>query len=526
MKEIKIKTKIEMKQITCKNCGAEVLFEPSTQMLICPYCGSSFDTNVIENVAESVKIIEPHGIIPFKVTKEMFQNMILYLLVIHYSDTPDDIIQSNIFDNIVGVYFPFYLFIGNYEAKWWGSIGYDRQEVYTAYEKRYDSEFGTYVTEPVTKTRTVTDWHPSSGEVPGNFSFIYFAGQIEKYLPPEYKEKAKEFFNGIFFDGKDVKDFSVNYVAGFCIENFELTPEHWEKAFESNLKNLITTRIHNSLPGDRQRDIRFNYTFTKEIFNVYLPFWIDIYDYKGEKLYIIINGYNYVSKPLILGKLIEEIEQKRAEKFLKGCLVFFLLAGSVVSLFFLDKVENTPWFILFLLLYLVTFIFVTSILIKGSKKFKEMERKKRARGYIIEKIKNGKIPLANIDSIYVKKCPKCGTENLSSLTSCANCGYNIANVSGTIKEQIILESEKEYLEKIIEKSKKNISSLKPLAQFSLIVFIILFGVLLSFGFIDSLWFWIPFGICFIFIIIYWSIKLSIKSLQKKLKNIIKKLSGC
>lgn len=51
------------------------------------------------------------------------------------------------------------------EVSYSGSVGFDRTEQYTEYVKKWDSKLGAYVTEPVTKTRIVTDWRPHSGNL-------------------------------------------------------------------------------------------------------------------------------------------------------------------------------------------------------------------------------------------------------------------------------------------------------------------------------------------------------------------------
>ena len=54
-------TQMSMKKIGCSNCGAELIFDPGTQMTNCNFCGSKFE---IEKAVDD-EIIVPDGILPF-----------------------------------------------------------------------------------------------------------------------------------------------------------------------------------------------------------------------------------------------------------------------------------------------------------------------------------------------------------------------------------------------------------------------------------------------------------------------------
>ena len=56
-------TQILLKKINCSNCGAELIFDPGTQMSNCNFCGSKFE---IEKATDD-QIIVPDGILPFKI---------------------------------------------------------------------------------------------------------------------------------------------------------------------------------------------------------------------------------------------------------------------------------------------------------------------------------------------------------------------------------------------------------------------------------------------------------------------------
>ena len=62
------KQELKLNKIGWTNCGAEVLFDPGTQVLNCNFCGSTFE---VEEAVEE-KVITPDGILPFSIKKSAF----------------------------------------------------------------------------------------------------------------------------------------------------------------------------------------------------------------------------------------------------------------------------------------------------------------------------------------------------------------------------------------------------------------------------------------------------------------------
>ena len=112
-----MKDTVHLKEINCSNCGGQIRFEPSTQLVVCNFCGSSFDIMK----AESVQTESPDSIVPFKITKQQFQRLIFPWLI-QGDYTPDDILFSATLQRIDGIYLPFYLVEGEYSGSWAASI--------------------------------------------------------------------------------------------------------------------------------------------------------------------------------------------------------------------------------------------------------------------------------------------------------------------------------------------------------------------------------------------------------------------
>ena len=78
----------KLSKISCDSCGAELIFNPSSQTTLCNFCGSTFE---IEKAEKDVEIMSPDAILPFSVSKEEFKNGVMEFLS-EGDYTPDDIL--------------------------------------------------------------------------------------------------------------------------------------------------------------------------------------------------------------------------------------------------------------------------------------------------------------------------------------------------------------------------------------------------------------------------------------------------
>lgn len=150
----------------------------------------------------------------------------------------------------------FYWIRGGYEATWSVSFGYDREVQYTVWEeKQYtDSNHNVYLKkEPITKTKTVTDWRPANGSDVGDFKTKIYAGKFFAKNPPgflddiELPEKGNK-FNKEKYDIIDEYKFSKNQILkqADTSEKEDLHPK-----VEQSIQKAVFDRIRK---GDQSKD--------------------------------------------------------------------------------------------------------------------------------------------------------------------------------------------------------------------------------------------------------------------------------
>jgi hypothetical protein len=263
----------ELKKISCKSCGASLMFDPATQMSSCNFCGTKFE---IELAEEANLTISPDGLIPFSVTHDQFKS-ILFVWLSEGDYTPDDILTSSVFDEINGLYLPQYFYEGRYSGNWAASSGYKRQESYVVIVNN----------KAVTRYRTVTDWRPSNGQVANNYTILGFAGQSE-ILPAT----IAPFMHDCSFSGGQLKPFNTQYTAGFNIVPFELDSDIiWNSLGSSQADAIAGADMVQRIPGDTYKDLTYDMNYEhKKVTNILSPAYIVHYEFAGEKFYVYMDG--------------------------------------------------------------------------------------------------------------------------------------------------------------------------------------------------------------------------------------------
>jgi len=292
---------LNLKKIGCSSCGAEVIFDPGTQMINCNFCGSKFE---IEKAVDD-EIITPDGILPFKITKEQYEDAVLGWLS-EGDYTPDDILNSTVFDSVNGVYLPMWLYKGRYHGNWSASSGYERREEYTEWSESQKKN--------VRKSRIVTDWRPSSGQCAGEFSILAFAGAGHGIKPD-----IAVYAHGTNFSRGEMKAFDSKYSMGFNLVDFTVD-EHstWDTLGKMQADSQVEIDAKKRIPGDKYKDFYCDVLYDKEQpLRVYVPFWITNYKYSEKEFHVYMDG---TSTSRIDGVRPEDQSRKDEvnKKFFKG----------------------------------------------------------------------------------------------------------------------------------------------------------------------------------------------------------------
>lgn len=256
----------DTKTVRCKTCGAESIYDVNAIANCCPYCGS---VQVMEAGDQSNKIMAPHGVVTFEISKEQaakeFRRWIDGKLF-----CPGAAKRSAKPDHIQGLYVPYWTFDAEGSGSYTGRYGIHREE------KDKDGN-----------TVTKTDWHNTSGFVRKSFDDVLVPGS-EQYnkghlrgIEPFYTEKAKVY--------------KPEYLSGFVAERYSVkVTDAWpaaEKDMRSQLTDIAESDIRSKHRCDEVSDVRVNAEFDAVTFKyLLLPIWISSFMFGGKTYNFMVNG--------------------------------------------------------------------------------------------------------------------------------------------------------------------------------------------------------------------------------------------
>lgn len=284
----------------CKNCGAKIEYESSSQSLKCPYCNT---VNTIPKAEDQLPTIV-EKIIPMTVRLDDLEKRV-HAFMASGNYTPDDMLEASTITKREFFYAPAYIFNIEYKATWTASFGYDRKEAYTDY--RNVTRNGRQVREAYTAYKTVTDWQPHNGVDIGVFSVSTYAGKSlhESDLSPS------DLVPNAIKNGS-ITEFNPSFMENVRAEGFSVTESNAFKSLDGEITANIDHSVKNHAQGDHQRDWHWKATMSHSENTVSVPICHAVFDYKGTEYHYWIDGIG--STEFHANKLPEDDQKKKQVK--------------------------------------------------------------------------------------------------------------------------------------------------------------------------------------------------------------------
>jgi predicted RNA-binding Zn-ribbon protein involved in translation (DUF1610 family) len=263
---------VDTMTVKCVGCGAESQFNANVVASKCPFCGTA-----IVNTAESKRLIKPRALLPFHVTRDQatraFRDWVSSLWL-----APNELAKMAERAGIDGVYTPAWTYDAQTYSRYTGQRGDDYWDTETYTDR--DANGNT-----VTRTRQVrrTRWHFVSGQVANPFDDVLVLASHS--LPRKLAESLEP------WDLKNMVPYRDEYLSGFVAESYQVDlPQGFEVA-KGIMDGYIRQSICQDIGGDHQRidsvDTRYaNVTFKHAL----LPVWISAYRYREKTYRILVNA--------------------------------------------------------------------------------------------------------------------------------------------------------------------------------------------------------------------------------------------
>lgn len=265
--------KIVVSTVSCDACGATTTIDPKLKSSFCPYCATPL---VIQN-HHTDSIIQPKGMLPFKLTKEEAKNKFKkWLGGLWFA--PNDLKKaSHDTDRFNGIYIPYWTFDSQTNSGYMGQRGtyYYTTQTYTAVENG----------KSVTKTRQVrhTRWVTVSGHLGHFFDDVLIIAS--KSLPLKYAEALEP------WDLANIQSFNESYLGGFITEKYQVELKEGFDRAKAKMDNEIRKMIRSDIGGDEQRILTVNTNHSGITFkHILLPVYLSSFRYKAKVYQFLVNG--------------------------------------------------------------------------------------------------------------------------------------------------------------------------------------------------------------------------------------------
>lgn len=255
---------VETKTVICESCGGETVYDVMQTSNECPYCGSN---HVMESHDQNT--LAPGGVCVFRIDKnragQNFHSWIKKKLF-----CPKEVKQKAKPEGFTGVYLPYWTFDANTTSHYTARYGKNRT-----------------VRDKDGKTRTVTDWYPTSG--------TYYESFNDKLVQGTTRHDKNILSSIEPFDTENNVIYKPEFLAGYASERYTVgIKSAWESA-KAAIREYLRGKIRNKILREKFADKVSNLNF-KTVYNdvtykyLLLPVYMSSFKYKGKVYKFMVNG--------------------------------------------------------------------------------------------------------------------------------------------------------------------------------------------------------------------------------------------
>jgi DNA-directed RNA polymerase subunit RPC12/RpoP len=270
----------------CERCGSESVFISETPTFTCSFC----NFEVVNPVAYKTRLIQPSGIIPFKVDKQQSITIFKNWLGKGWW-APGDLKEFARQDALHGIYLPFWTYDAQTYSEWTGEGG---RHYYVTVE---DTDANGNKT---TRQEQRTEWIYRSGTHNATFDDILIGGADEL--------TQKEYESIFPFELEELVNFDARYLSGFQADVYDISVSDGYAQAEKYMEREIYDACVEECRIDTYRNVQVSTSYENQTYkHILLPLWVCSYMYKSKQYHFLVNGQTgkiYGSKPVSTAKVV------------------------------------------------------------------------------------------------------------------------------------------------------------------------------------------------------------------------------
>jgi DNA-directed RNA polymerase subunit RPC12/RpoP len=244
------------KSYRCSCCGAVQSLPPELKASSCAFCG----TPAVLELPENQKLLRPQGVLPFRISRqqalEQFRGWLRSLWF-----RPNQLAERAELEGIRGVYVPFFTFDADTVTHWTAESG-----------QRVGSGKNARIL-----------WTPVAGTLVHRFDDLPVPAS--RGLNPALAQELEP------FPTQQLLAYDASFLSGFLAEEYGLSLEEaWRRAHE-RMQQTLYAACRAEVPGDLCRNLKLQTKFSGEKFKTgLLPIWVAAYRYGNRSFQYLVNG--------------------------------------------------------------------------------------------------------------------------------------------------------------------------------------------------------------------------------------------
>ena len=260
----------EKRTVKCQSCKAISVFDPARVGQQCDFCGSP----ALVAYEEIKAPIRPQSLLPFKLTEGQVREQIRKWYASKWL-APNRLKAKALVDRVHGIYIPYWTFDAHVVCPWQADAGH-----YYYTTESYRDNQGRTQTRQVRHVR----WEPAAGEVRHFFD--------DEPVPGTHGVSHSLLEGVLPFPTSELIPYDTAFLSGFVVEHYQLVlleaSQHSEASMTRQLHEMCAAQI----PGDTHRNLTIQPSFSARTFkHILVPVWLLSYTYGNRLWQVVVNGY-------------------------------------------------------------------------------------------------------------------------------------------------------------------------------------------------------------------------------------------